>query len=126
MIGGFDQLVETGLADAQFREKECFLLIFQFGYFLLDFGADDDDLSFFCCGELTDGLYIFIASVVCRVVFRNVGHIDDRFVGEQIQAFDEVGFFFGQLHGSGGFSRCKEIVDAVQQINFLLQRFVSL
>ena len=125
MIGCLHQLVQSGFFDSQFFQKHSFLIIIQFCHFRFDLSTNYHNIGVFRCRELSDLANIFII-LACRVVLGNICSIDDRLVGQQIQALYEFRFILFQFHGSGGFALSQKCMHLVKKIQFFLQRFIPL
>ena len=85
MIACFYQLLKTRLCQAKILQEHLSLVLIQFGNLLLDLSTNYEDLTILLCRKLSYFLNIgIISSVICKILFSNIGSINYRLLSKQI------------------------------------------
>ena len=121
-----DQLVQTGLFDPQFLQEHSFFLVIQLRQLCLQLCADHCHLGVFTGGEFLHFLHQSVVFSVRRILFRHVGRVDHRLIGQEAQGFHEFCLVLRQVHRPGGQALLQDGFDFIQNIQFLLEALVSL
>ena len=103
VVGALDQPVQTGLLNAQIRQKHGPLLgIVQLGDILLQLGADRQHLRALLLRQLTDGPEIAVILVVGKAVLIHVGGVNNGLQAQQIRRLDDGAVVLITLESAGG------------------------
>ena len=100
-IAGFDQLVQARFGQAQFFQEDFGFVVRQFGDFGFNLGRDGDDLSAFLGGVFFDAFDVGVGIGIACFVFCDVGDVDDRLQGQEVEFFDLRQFIFCQAGFAG-------------------------
>jgi len=110
--------VQTGFLQSHFRQEQFFFLVLQVGDFCFDFCTDWQHRSVFLCCNFADRLIMRMGSQISgKVLFTEIGSIDDRLCREQRCFFQPFLFFLCHLVGSGRlafFEVCFQLFQKVQ------------
>ena len=103
-IAGFDQFIQARFGQAQFFQEDFGFVVGQFGDFRFDLGRYGDDLGAFLGGVFFDALDVGVGVGIAGFIFGDVGDVDDRLQGQEVEVFDLRQFIFGQAGFAGRFA----------------------
>ncbi len=121
-----DQFFQAGLGKTKILEEHFFLILFEFGDFCLDLGADDEYFAVVLFCIFADGLYIgVVCTVVSEIILCYVCCVDDRFTGQQVVLCDPFLLVLVlQLHQDGIFSVLEQFFQTLLEFELFCCLFV--
>ena len=85
MIACFHQLLKTRFGKAKILQEHLSLVLIQFRNLLLNLSTNYEDFTILLCRKLSYFLNIsIICSIICKILFSNIGSINYRLLSKQI------------------------------------------